>query len=180
MDDIARHLAMSKKTIYQHFKDKNEIINQLTGLDLEGHRQRFDEIRDTAPNAIEEIIRIMKNMEEMFSKMNPNVFYDMQKYHGEAWQLFKKFKAGYILGCVEQNINRGILEGVYRKDLNISIIAKMRIELVELAFNPEAFPPDKYNVTQVQVALLDHFLHGVVTLKGHRIINKIKQVTEEE
>lgn len=180
MDDIARHLAMSKKTIYLHFRDKNEIIMKLTGMDLNGHRQRFDEIKETAPNAIEEIIRIMKTMEEMFSKMNPNVFYDMQKYHVEAWQLFKKFKSSYILGCVEENINRGIQEGVYRKDLNIAIIAKMRIELVELAFNPEAFPPSKFNITQVQVALLDHFLHGIVTLKGHKIVNKFKQVTEEE
>lgn len=180
MDDIARHLAMSKKTIYVHFRDKNEIIMRLTGMDLEGHKERFDAIKNSAPNAIEEIIGIMKNMEEMFSRMNPNVFYDLQKYHTEAWQLFKKFKTNYILGCVEENINRGIKEGVYRKDLNISIIARMRIELVELAFNPEAFPPSKFDVTKVQVALLDHFLHGVVTLKGHKIINTIKQVTEEE
>ena len=180
MDDIARHLAMSKKTIYQHFRDKNEIINRLTGMDLQGHRERFDKIKLSAPNAIEEIISIMKIMEEIFSKMNPNVFYDLQKYHTEAWQLFKKFKFNYLLGCVEENINRGIAEGIYRKDLDISIIAKMRIELVELVFNPEAFPPDKYNITKVHLALLDHFLHGIVTLKGHKIINRIKQVTEEE
>ena len=180
MDDIAKHLAMSKKTIYQHFRDKNEIITQLTGLDLQEHQCRFDEIKLSSANAIEEIIAIMRTMEEMFSRMNPNVFYDMQKYHPQAWQLFKKFKAGYILGCVEENINRGIAEGVYRKDLNISIIARIRIELVELAFNPEIFPPDKNNITKVQMALLDHFLHGIVTLKGHRIINNIKQLTEEE
>ena len=81
---------------------------------------------------------------------------------------------------VENNLRRGIKEGLYRPDINIKVLAKLRIEQVELAMNPAVFPPAKFNIGDVQVTLLDHFLHGITTLKGHKLINKYKQIKEED
>ena len=81
---------------------------------------------------------------------------------------------------VQDSLKRGMKEGFVRKDINTKIIARLRMEEVEMGFNPELFPPNKFKIIDVQLALLDHFLHGVCTLKGHKLINKHKQVTEEE
>lgn len=180
MDDIAKHLGMSKKTIYQFFSDKNEVVKRLMETTMLINKCEFMEITTRSKNSIEEILEMMKHMEHMFARMNPNFFYDLQKYYQDSWQMFRDFKEKFILETVQANIKRGINDGLFRSDINIKVIARLRIEEVELAMNPLAFPPDKYSVAEVQVALLDHYLHGIATLKGHKLINKYKQLIEEE
>jgi AcrR family transcriptional regulator len=180
MDDIAKHLGMSKKTIYQFFTDKNEVILTLIEKTMSVNRCDFDEIANHSKNAVDEILELMKHLGKMFSKMNPNLFYDMQKYHPEAWQAFRDFKEKYIFEKVENNIRKGIEEGLFRKDLKIKIIARLRLEQLELALQPNAFPPEEFNLAEVQMTLLEHYLHGIATIKGHRLINKSREVEEEE
>lgn len=180
MDDFAKHLGISKKTIYQFFANKDEIVNTLTKEHLVEHRCQFEESAKSSKNAIEEIMEMMKHTSVIFTQMNPNVFYDMQKYHPESWGYFKDFKDQCIMGAVEENLQKGIQQHLYRKDIDVKIMAKLRIEQVEMAMNPAVFSPDVFNLSIVQVALLDHFLHGITTLKGHKLINKYKQIIEEE
>jgi len=180
MDDIAKHLGMSKKTIYQFFKDKNEIVISLCQLSFEENKCKMCEMAETSENAVDEIMKIMEHVGQMFSKMNPNLFYDMQKFHPDAWKQFLEFKEKNITWMVEANIEKGIKQGLYRKEVDAKILAKFRIGQIEMALNPDIFPTDEFNLTKVQVDLLDHFLHGILSMKGHKLINKYKQVSEEE
>ncbi|MES2593477.1 MAG: TetR/AcrR family transcriptional regulator [Bacteroidota bacterium] len=180
MDDIAKHLGISKKTIYQFYSDKNEVVETLVGRLTKEKECEFEEIADTASNVIEEVFAMMKRMGAIFTQMNPNLFYDLQKYHPNTWKLFKQFKEECIERMVENSVKKGIEQGLVRADINTKIMARLRMEEVEMGFNPQAFPPDKFKIIDVQLALLDHFLHGICTLKGHKMINKYKEVTEEE
>src|ERR1700753_3107574 len=108
--------------------------------------------------------------------MNPNLFYDLQKYHPKVWKLFKRFKEDCIENMVEESIRKGIEQGLVRSDINTKIIARLRMEEVEMAFDAETFPPEKFKIIDIQLSLLDHFLHGICTLKGHKLINKHKQL----
>lgn len=180
MDDIAKHLGISKKTIYQFYTDKDALVTVLIELVLNSHTERIDAIALASKNAVHEIISMMGYMATDFAGTNPNMFYDMQKYHPQAWIKFKVFKENYIYSCVIKNFEKGKEQGLYRVGLNQKILAKLRLEEVEMAFNPVIFPPDKFNLSQVQVEILDHFLHGICTIKGHKLINKYKQINEEE
>jgi len=180
MDDIARHLGMSKKTIYQYFKDKNKLILSLNDRYMTMHQGYFDAITKEAKNAIDEILHLMKHMQKIFSGMNPNLLYDMQRYHPEAWKQHISFKEKCMYPKVEENLKRGISEGLYRENLNIKLMAILRIELFNMVYNHEIIRQDDFNIADVHVLLLDHFLHGISTLKGHKLINKYKQIQEEE
>ena len=180
MDDIAKHLAISKKTIYQYFADKNELVEILMAMKLKEDECEFKQIHQESENMVVEFFNMMKHMGEMFAKINPTIFYDLQKYHPNAWKLFKEFKQDCMASMVESTIDRGIKEGLVRSDLNAKILSRLRIEQVEMGFNSEIFPPDKFKMVDVQIAMIDHFLYGICTLKGHKLINKYKQVIEEE
>jgi len=180
MDDIAKHLAISKKTIYQFYSDKNEMVETLMTMSLKNDECEFKQIQSDAENVIVEVFNMMKHMGNMFSKINPNIFYDLQKYHPNAWKQFKTFKEECMAKMVESSIERGIKEGLVRTDVNSKVLSRLRIEEVEMGFNPLVFPPDKFKILEVQVAMLDHFLLGICTIKGHKLFNKYKQITEEE
>ena len=180
MDDIAKHLAISKKTIYQFYSDKNELVNTLMTAKLKEDECEFREIQQESANMIEEVFNMMKHIGIMFSKTNPKIFYDLQKYHPGAWAQFLKFKQDCMAKMIETSIERGKSEGLVRNDVNSKVLSIMRIEQVEMGLNPNVFPPDKFKIVDIQLAMLDHFLYGICTLKGHKLINKYKELSDDE
>jgi TetR/AcrR family transcriptional regulator, cholesterol catabolism regulator len=180
MDDIARHLGMSKKTIYLFFADKDEVVHTLMKTQLEEDRREFQEVSDKAANFVEEVFGHMKKLGTIIEKVNPSIFYDLQKFYPASWKLFRDFKEECICKMVEESLEKGKKQGLVRQDVNTRIMARLRIEEIEMGFSPDKFPPEKFRILEVQLALIEHFLYGICTLKGHKLINKYKQVVEDE
>lgn len=180
MDEIARHLAISKKTIYHAFPDKDSLVNSLMLRDIKHNHKEFDEIFLNASNVVDEVFLIMKKMTEVFSNCNPVMYYDLQKFYPETWKLFMDFRQKFIMGHVERSIEKGKKDGLVRPDVNTKILAYLRMEEISMAMAGQVFPHDKFSVLDVQLALTEHFLYGICTLKGHKLINKYKEINEEE
>jgi AcrR family transcriptional regulator len=180
MDDIAKHLGMSKKTIYQSYKDKDEIVNALVEKNLTEDENEMCGIAESSSNIMEEMVNMMKYSEEFFSKVNPIVIHDLQKYHPEAWKKFQNFKADVVVSSMEDILKRGIEQGYVRPEINPKILAKMKVWQVELGFDIGVFPPVEYNTWTVQLQILEHFIYGICTAKGFKIINQYKNIIEHE
>lgn len=179
MDDIARHLGMSKKTIYQFFKDKNELVIALVKKKLKEDENNMEAIIAKSNNVMEEMINMMKCSEEIFSRINPIVIHDMQKYHPDAWAEFQNFKAEVIVRTLEELLTKGKKQGYIRPDIDVKIIARMRVSQVELGFNTSVFPLAEFSPWKVQVQFLEHFNYGICTLKGYKLLNQYKNINEE-
>jgi len=179
MDAIAAHLGMSKRTIYDSYEDKHAIVKALTRQELAAQEKELIGIRKKSKNSIDEIMQAMNCVGDVFGRINPAVFYDLQKFHPDAWKQFREFKEQRMQSFIEENLKHGIRQELYRKDLKVKILARLRIEEVEMGFDPVIFPPSKFNLPEVQLVLLDHFLHGIVTLKGHHLIHKYKGLKKE-
>jgi TetR/AcrR family transcriptional regulator, cholesterol catabolism regulator len=179
MDEIARTLGMSKKTIYQYFKDKDEMVHSLMVHKLEEDRLRFTKSFEESENIVVEAFAIMKDLREVLANVNPIVFHELHKYYPETWKVFEDFKTTFILENIQRCLYKGQEQGLVRKDINVKILSRMRLENLDMGFFGTAFPVDKFNMVDVQVAMTEHFLYGVCTLKGHKLINKYKNITEE-
>ncbi len=179
MDDIARHLGMSKKTIYQFFKDKNELVNALVAKKLRHDEDNMSCIINQSGNVIEKMINMMKCSEDIFSRINPIVIHDLQKYHPEAWKQFQDFKSDVIVATLEELLTEGIKQGHIRTDIDVKILARMRVAQVELGFDTKLFPISEFSTWHVQFQFLEHFIFGICTLKGHKLLNKYKNINEE-
>ncbi|MGN6639209.1 MAG: TetR/AcrR family transcriptional regulator [Mucilaginibacter sp.] len=172
MDDIAKHLGMSKKTIYQFFKDKNELVIALVKKKLQDDEDQMCDIIKRSNNVIEEMINMMKCSEEIFSRINPIVIHDLQKYHPDAWKQFQNFKSGVIVHTLEELLTKGIQQGYIRPDIDVKIIARMRVMQVEMGFNTSIYPTAEFNVWKVQQQLHEHFNYGICTLEGYKLLSQ--------
>ncbi|HEY0245155.1 MAG TPA: TetR/AcrR family transcriptional regulator [Mucilaginibacter sp.] len=179
MDDIAKHLGMSKKTIYQFFKDKNELVSALVKKKLQDDEDQMTEIINRSGNVIEEMINMMKCSEEIFSRINPIVIHDMQKYHPDAWNDFQKFKSEVLVGKMEELFNKGIKQGYIRPEIDVKILAKMRVAQFEMGFDTSLFPVAEFSPWKVQYQFLEHFNYGICTLKGFKLLNQYKNINDE-
>lgn len=180
MDDIAEHLSVSKKTIYSFFKEKDDLVHTVCIKIMNERKSEFEEIQKNASDAISECLSCMKHVNTMFSCMNPDLFYDLQKFYPKTWKQFREFKEKQMIGLVANNLRAGISEGVFRSEIRVPVLARLRMEEVELAMKPDAYPPEKYNLTEVQLTLLDHFLYGIVTLKGYKLIERYKKTISKK
>ncbi len=177
MDDIARHLAVSKKTLYQHFADKDDLVFKMSEMYLERSFRQYEDITQISKNSIEELSKISVCMKRDMENLNPSMLFDLQKYHPKAWGLYTDHKVKIIGQSVVRNIVQGIADGYYRSDIKPDILAITRLILIEAAFNPELFPKDRFNFVEVQTQLFDLFVHGLCTEKGKKLYQKYKEVT---
>jgi len=175
MDDIAGNMGISKKTIYQYYVDKDELVAAV--IDEELQRSQTICVRDqkSSDNAVHEIFLAMEMVIELLSSMNPSLVYDMQKYHPSAFQKFKQHKNDFLYNVIKDNLERGIREGYYREDINLEIISRYRVESIMLPFNPDFHSGLKYSLGQIQEAFIIHFLFGVASPKGYKLIIKYQQ-----
>lgn len=177
MDDVAKQMGISKKTIYKFYKNKREVVHSLVIHKLKEDQIAIVKIQRKSKNIVDEIFGLMKHLSIEFPKINPTVFYELQKYYPLTWKLFKDFKLNCVLGMIEAGLKKGIKDGVVRKDINIQILTRLRIEEIEMGFNNAIFPSNKFKIIDVQLALVEHFLYGICTLKGHQLIMKYKQLS---
>jgi TetR/AcrR family transcriptional regulator, cholesterol catabolism regulator len=175
MDDIASQLGMSKKTIYQYFADKDALVDAVMDSEVHQTHHDCDFCKKNSRDAIDEIFLTMEQIHEQFSQLNPMVLYDIEKFHPNAFQKFRKMKEEYLLQVVAQNMKRGIKEELYRSDINIETMSRYRVETMMVPFAMAASAPTKFNLATVTQETMEHFLFGLATLKGYKLILKYKE-----
>ncbi|MFD2932155.1 TetR/AcrR family transcriptional regulator [Spirosoma flavum] len=180
MEDIAKQLGISKKTIYQHFADKEQILYQVI-LDKMGKNQsEMACMHVEKDNPVEEILQVLSMMQKQADHISPNLLIDVKRYYPQAFALFRQYKEEHIMHSILENIQKGISQGLYRSDINPTILARLRVEQIELAFDNDIFPTDQYSMHDIQSELIHHFVRGMLTEKGFTIYNQyVKQYNHE-
>ena len=175
MDEIANHLGMSKKTIYQYFKDKDSLVEGVINIEIEMHQDEFSKYASISENAIHEIFLTLDTVQEMLKHMNPSVMFDLQKYHTTAFEKFRTHKNTFFYDIIKANIERGRSEGFFRKELNVDILTRLRLANMFLMFDFEHFPSNKFTAIEIITETTDNFLHGLATQSGLKVIEQYKQ-----
>jgi AcrR family transcriptional regulator len=175
MDEIALQLGISKKTIYQFYADKNELVSAVIEKILDHNRDCCQSYRKVARNAVHEVFLAMEMVQEMFENMNPSMLFDLEKYHPASFENFIQYRNNFLFRIIRDNLEWGIKEELYRDDINTEIVTLIRLETIMLPFTKTIFSRPKFRMAEVQQQLIEQFLFGVASLKGYRLILKYKE-----
>ncbi|CAH0996331.1 hypothetical protein EMA8858_02462 [Emticicia aquatica] len=178
MDEIASELGISKKTIYLHFEDKDAIVHEVATIIMACDQIESNRIYEIAENPIDEVFREIEMFKNHAAALNPVVVYDLKKYYPKTWQLFQQHKQTIFLELAKRNLKEGIEQGLYRSEINIEILSRLRIEEIDFTFDQSIFPHEKFNQFDVQKAFIDHFLRGIVTERGLEIYHKYTKTAQ--
>lgn len=175
MDDIANKIAISKKTIYQHFKDKKEIVKESVRFIMEKDFQKMEALQKSAKDEIHELVLISQMFREQVKNMNPSLLFDLKKYHLEGWNMYLEMKDRCFSNTIVASLERGKKVGLFRKEIDTAVITKMRMVQVEAGFNPDIFPSSEFDITEVQMQVFEHFVFGITTKKGRELFEKYSE-----
>nr|HAD51905.1 TetR/AcrR family transcriptional regulator [Algoriphagus sp.] len=118
MDDIARMMGISKKTLYQEFKDKKELVNATFSAMLERDQEKMAFLKDSGTDVIEHLVKISKMMRERLTNINPLAIMEVQKYFPEAWKIFEEHKEQVIMTDFVNILERGKQLGYFRSEID--------------------------------------------------------------
>lgn len=168
MDDLASKLGVSKKTIYKFFKDKNDLVMQIIQRETQEDVLICKACSINSENAIDELIKVNQHvLESHLMDIHPSVFYDMQKYHPEAWALMENHKGTFIRKEIEANVKRGIAEKIYRDNVSPEIVSLMYVASVDSVMNQDTLP-----FAKVYIEVSRFFLRGLVNSIGLEYLQK--------
>lgn len=176
MDDVSRHLAISKKTLYQYVSDKNDLVLKSMSRIIEHEKALAQHLCDTHENAIDMLFALSKDIASKYNQMHPSINYDLQKYHPDAWNMFHEFQTKFVTDCIQQNIERGIKQGLYRDNLDPFLIAHFYSSKLHMCSDGDLFPPERYSFSKIHLEMMRYHIRGIANEKGLEYLKKkVKQ-----
>lgn len=172
MDDVARELSISKKTLYKYVKDKNDLVKQCMESFCAMERYECQRCKQDSENAIDELLLITEAAGRHLKNIHPSIHYDLEKYYLEGWKVFKKHKEEFIYGEVLQNLKQGIDEGLYRENINPEIIAKLYTMKIDVVFDAAIFPPSEYTFYDIHIEMIRYHIRGIASDEGIKYLQK--------
>ncbi|MBL7807911.1 MAG: TetR/AcrR family transcriptional regulator [Saprospiraceae bacterium] len=170
MDDVARELGISKKTLYSFVENKDDLVAKVMERHM-AEQCKVDEVMHAeASDAVDEMVRIIQQIVSELGKMKPNVVHEMQKYHREVWNRINDFQHSYILNLARQNLEWGRRDGLYRTDFDLETAARFYIAGAMIIFDEQYFPKPPYTYDFLFKEFITNYLHSIVSEKGLKML----------
>lgn len=168
MDDIASKMGISKKTLYQFFSNKNELINQVCEWTINNPKFSFKSDQIIKLNALDQYFEFFNFVNEILPQKCDSLNYDLKKYYPKIWRKFKNAKIKEFHTEILYNLQKGIDEGLYRPELKIDFISKNMVSFyLNLSITEyQVFSSDEVFNKNMHRELTLYHLHGICTNKG--------------
>jgi len=166
MDDVAQEFGISKKTLYQYFSDKEELVSEVINYYLQN--PALDMSKHVSGNAIDSMFAIRDHVANIFKYFNNNIEFDLKKLYPGLYEKVRKVKRQRILDNTTRNITQGIEEGLYRMELDPVLVAKLQVGRMLYTFNPDyqIFTESEVSSMEVFDKLMSYHMHAICTERG--------------
>ncbi len=166
MDDVARELGISKRTIYENFKDKNELLTatlqQITNL----QNLSFEKIKESSQNVLEIMVGILRFGHESIARVNEAYISDLERYYPRIWRTVFNNSTRERLSSIEDLLEQGKTEGFFRPEINSRMVARVFNEELLMLHNSRLFPPGEFPRKELFETVFLNFIRGISTRKG--------------
>ena len=174
MDDVARELGVSKKTLYEWVRDKHELVEQV--LEYSQHYSEKKKLFNNDKSALDKVFSVYTFVATILKEYNPSVAYDLKKYYPDLFEKIQKKQRAKMLEGMRKNLILGIKEGVYRKDLNVELISRLHLLNIESIRDNDVF---EGSITHIELfrEMFKFFLRAIANPEKLNLIDtKIKEL----
>ncbi len=176
MDDVARELGISKKTLYEMVEDKHQLVKMVMEYE---HQCQNKEIEQDGKSALERIFGFYAHVAIFIKDFNPSMFYDLKKYYPDIYNQSIKVRRERIVEKMRKNLLQGIEEGVFRDDLNIEMITKLHLLSVESIQDNDIFQND-INPVEIFKEMFKFYIRAIAKADKINLIDeKIKELEQQ-
>ena len=178
MDALAEEMRISKRTIYEHFRDKDNLLLEVVKYHKKKEAEEAHRIIDGCESAIEAMFRIMKRSIQQMRQLNPLFYHDFQKYHPDVLEQLSEHSEIRDYSVTMNLLQTGVRQKVFRSDIHIDIVNRTLHELFNL-FGPESpMIQADYHRKELFDNIIIPYFRGISTEKGQILLAKHKKILE--
>jgi AcrR family transcriptional regulator len=177
MDEIAKKMGVSKKTIYKYFENKTELVAAVTDYMFDTVSCGIDGICALQMNPIQEIFSIKRLVMKHLKDEKSSPQYQLQKYYPKIYASLTQKQFHIMQVCVVNNLKQGIEKGLYRTHIDLEFISRIYFNGMVGIKNKDLFPLTDYSMNTLINYYLEYHLRGIATEKGLQELQK--QLTQK-
>lgn len=166
MDEVSRQLGISKKTLYEHFADKTDLVRKVIEHISRKREEQFCQKQKHAKNALEELLNIYGFYLQMLKEVNPSFEFDLKKYYPEIYTELVSLRRQRMKEASLQNLKKGKQEGLFRKEIDEDIIVRLQLLRVESISNTDLFTHEELYSKHFVEEMFFYHLYGILSEKG--------------
>ncbi|HEY0979068.1 MAG TPA: TetR/AcrR family transcriptional regulator [Flavobacteriales bacterium] len=179
MDDVARHLGISKKTLYLYVTDKADLVTRVLSSTSDRIHTEVTRLQGIGLNAIDEMLAIATYIAKETAVFHPSIYFDLAKYYPEACRVMDESKQMLVVKQITSNMEKGIREGLYRSDLNVPLLARLYVVRFDQAMTIEIGSMlGRFSLAEINWELFRYHIRAIASKKG--IDHLEKKVTKEQ
>jgi len=171
MDQIAYDMGISKKTIYNFFENKNELVKAVTSYMFNSITNGVTEIKKNSDNPINELYDINLFLIKYLKKESVSPLYQLEKYYPLIHKEINKKQFDFITKSTTGSLNNGIKLGLFRKDIKIDFISRLYFKGMIGIRDLDTFPLNLYDPVSLKIDFIEYHLRAIVTEKGLKKLN---------
>ena len=178
MDSLAEEMGISKRTIYERFKDKDTLLLEVIKYYKERTAEEAHRLIEQSDNAIEALFRIMKMTIDQMMHMSPSFFNDFKKYHPKVFKEIQEPGNIRDFSVTAKLIETGVKQEVFRSDVNIAIFNRALHALFDLFKQDSTLVNAGYDRKDMFDHIIIPFFRGISTQEGQEILEECKSILD--
>ena len=178
MEDIARELGVSKKTLYTEFEDKDDLIRRVIDFDNSQSRTFYEEIYESDFNAIQEIFLVNSRIHSFRSRYSATFKHDLKRYYPEIYRSWVREKRAQMYKVIIENLRKGKREGIYREEIREEAIGSLYLARMEMLDHSDIIQEHATGSYEFMKEIFSYHLHGICNEKGLKILSQQNEKME--
>ncbi len=166
MDDVSQQLGISKKTLYEHFTDKTDLVKKVIDLITREREEQFCQQNKQAGNALQELLKIFSFYLQMLKEVNPSFEFDLKKYYPGIYADLISRRRQRMKEVTLQNLKQGKQEGLFRQEIDEDIIVRLHLLRVESISDTDLFTHEELYSRHFVEEMFFYHLYGILSTKG--------------
>jgi AcrR family transcriptional regulator len=169
MDDIAAELGMSKKTLYEFFPGKKELLRATTRCNSDACQKELDAIAAEKLDFFERARKTFAHIARMYARLTPGYMTDLRRSAPEVWAEIQEFRRTRVRRHMLELLDQGVSQGVLRKDLDRETLVRLYLTMTNALLNPDisGWEPGE-QIAPIFETFVRVYFEGLITDAGRR------------
>ena len=176
MDALAEEMGISKRTIYERFKDKDTLLLEVIRYYKKQTNKDAHRLIDESDNVIEALFRIMKLTVSQVAQMNPLFFHDFKKYHQRVYKEFAHPGDIRDFSITQRLFETGMEQGIFRDDIHLDIVNRALHSLFDLFGHDSSLAEAGFDHRDMFEHMIIPYFRGLSTKKGRKLLQECKSI----
>jgi len=180
MDDLADALGISKKTLYTHFDNKEQLVRESSFYVFDSVCTEIETIKQQAAHPIEELYTVKSAVLKYYQNEDSSPVYQLQKYYPEIYTELKDQEYDRLAIMVQSSLNLGVNTGLFRPNIDPEFVSRLYLNGMRGIRDIGIFPPAQFNMKSLFENYLEYHARAIVTPKGLDILNEFIATTDQK